>query len=159
MDILERILEKTEVQILWSTGPRWFDEIRKKTEIYSDRVKVFPYIEEMGLAYGLADLLICRAGATTVAEVTRLGIPALFIPFSRAAESHQEENARLLQLAGAAEMVLEDEIKEDRLERLILELTTDPNRCKEMGIKAGKFGRPDAAKIIAEDILKKGVSA
>lgn len=156
--ILDWILQKTDTQILWSTGPRWFEGIQEKTETYRDRVKVYPYIEEMGLAYSVADLLICRAGATTVAEITRLGIPALFIPFSKAAAAHQAENARLLQQKGAAEMVMEEEIAEGKLERVIVELSVDSGRRREMGMKAKEFGKPDAAKIIADDIIKKGVS-
>jgi UDP-N-acetylglucosamine--N-acetylmuramyl-(pentapeptide) pyrophosphoryl-undecaprenol N-acetylglucosamine transferase len=155
-DILDRILQKTDAQILWSTGPRWFEGIQERTEAYRNRVKVYPYIEEMGLAYGVADLLICRAGATTVAEVTRLGVPAVFIPFSKAAAAHQAENARLLQQKGAAEMVMEEEIAEGKLERVIVELSADTGRLKEMGMKAKEFGKPDAAKIIADDIIKKG---
>jgi len=158
LDIVDTILNKTDVQIIWATGPRWYEGIENKVRSYSERIRVFPYIQEMALAYGVSDLIICRAGATTVAEVTRLGIPVIFIPFPGAARGHQEENARILWEAGAAEMVLEDEISVGRLEDVILRVISDTKSRGKLGEMAKKFGKPDAAKIIVDDILMKEVS-
>ena len=158
LDIVDTMLEKTDVQILWATGPRWYEEIGERMRCYSRRVRVFPYIHEMALAYGVSDLILCRAGATTVAEVTRLGIPVIFIPFPAAAGGHQEENARVLWEAGAAEMVLEDEISVGKLEEVILRVIFDTKSRERLGDMAKKFGKPDAAKKIVDDILMKEVS-
>lgn len=153
LGLLGSLMEKEDIQILWSTGPRWFEEIREKTESYGDRVRVLPYIQTMGLAYRVGDLIICRAGATTVAEVARLGLPAVFIPFPGAAGGHQEENARVLLQARAAEMVLEEQISGGKLESVLISLLNDPRRRREMGKRARKFGKPDAAITIVDDVL------
>jgi UDP-N-acetylglucosamine--N-acetylmuramyl-(pentapeptide) pyrophosphoryl-undecaprenol N-acetylglucosamine transferase len=159
LGLLESLMEKEDLQILWGTGPRWFDEIREKTEGYSDRVRVLPYIQTMGMAYSVGDLLICRAGATTVAEVARLGLPAVFIPFPAAAGGHQEGNARVLLQAGAAEMVLEEEMRGGKLENVLIPLLNDSRRRREMGKRARRFGKPDAAVTIVDDVLNRVMRA
>ena len=150
---LNRLISRENVQILWATGPRWFEKIEKEVEIYGDRVRVLPYVRKMGMAYGVSDLLICRAGATTIAEVTRVGLPGVFIPFHGAAGGHQEENVRVMWQAGAAEMVLEDQVEEGRLEEVVFSLLDDPDRREEMGRRAKEFGRPHAARTIVDDVL------
>jgi len=153
LGILDRLMNENDLQILWATGPRWIDEIRKKTEIFGNRICALPYIKNMGMAYAVSDLVVCRAGATTVAEITRIGLPTIFIPFAGAANGHQEKNARLLWESGAAEIVLESEISQGKLERTILSLIKKPARRKEIATKVREFGRPDAASVIAEDII------
>ena len=153
LDLLPSLLKEKDIQILWATGPRWFKEIEKKTTSNRNTIKIFPYIHDMGMAYAASDLVLCRSGATTVAEVARLGIPAIFIPFADAAEGHQMENARALWQAGAAEMVLENQIHEGRLESLVLSVLHDSQQRKAMGEKAKRFGRPQAASIIADDMI------
>jgi UDP-N-acetylglucosamine--N-acetylmuramyl-(pentapeptide) pyrophosphoryl-undecaprenol N-acetylglucosamine transferase len=152
VSVLPALMQATDWQILWATGPRWEKEIREASKTWSKRAQVLPYIEAMGAAYAASDLVICRAGATTISEVTQLGLPVLFIPFPAAAEGHQETNARVLADAGAAEMVLESEIH-GRLLSCLLGLIDDPQRRKDMGEKAKTFGRPFAARDIATDVL------
>lgn len=153
LTLLDGLKRRRDVQVLWSAGPAWVAEIRDGIKEYEDRVRVFPYIDAMDMAYGVSDLLICRSGATTVAEVTRLGLSAVFVPFPWAAGGHQEENARMLQQAGAAEMVLESEIAGGRLEEVVFSLLDDVDRRKAMGRRAKEFGRPDAAGVIVNDML------
>jgi len=141
-------------QILWSTGDTWYAWIKKEVKKYS-QVKVYPYIKEIGCAYTICDLLICRAGATTVAEITRLGVPTVFIPLSTAAADHQLHNAKILSESKASEMVLENEV-EDRFVKVICNLLNDEEKRKQMGQRAKTFSSPNAAEIIARDILKKG---
>ncbi len=153
LEILDQLMSEDDIQILWATGPRWINEIKKKTEVFSNKICVLPYIKDIGLAYTVSDLVVCRAGATTVAEITRLGLPAIFIPFAGAAGGHQEKNARLLWESGAAEIVLESEIPQGKLERAIFSLLRDSARRKKMAAKAREFGKPDAASVIAEDVI------
>ena len=153
LKILERLMERKNIQILWATGPRWIEEIKNKTKIYGTKIRAFPYIRDMGMAYRASDVIVCRAGATTVAEVTRLGLAVIFIPLPGAAEGHQKENARILNQANAAEVVLEEEIDRDRLAEVVFFLLDDPDRRRRMGERAKMFGKPDAARIIVEDIL------
>jgi len=150
---IEEIMKIQNIQILWATGPRWLEEIQSGTGSFSDRIRVMPYIQNMGAAYAIADLIVCRSGATTIAEITRLGKPALYIPFPGAAANHQEENARVLAEADAAAMVLESEIPEGKLERLLNVLLHNKTMRDSMGKKARKFGHPDAARDIVNQLV------
>jgi len=153
LKIVNSLLRRSEVQILWATGSRWFEGIQDQIKGENERIKLFPYLQEMDLAYAVTDLLVCRAGATTVAEVARLGIPAIFIPFPAAAGGHQEENARALLAAGAGEMVLEDQAIEQRLEETIQQLLINKKRRETIGERVKDFGKPNAAELIVDDIL------
>lgn len=152
VSILPALMQTTDWQILWASGPSWETEIRDASKSWEKRIRVLSYIDNMGAAYAAADLVICRAGATTISEVTQLGLPVLFIPFPAAAEGHQEANARVLADAGAAEMVLESDVHGQLFSR-ILGLIDRPEKRREMGERAKTFGRPRAARDIAKDIL------
>jgi len=152
VSVLPALMQADDWQVLWAAGPRWENEIRDACLDWGKRIRVLSYIEAMGAAYAAADLVICRAGATTVSEVTRLGLCVLFIPFPAAAEGHQEANARVLVDAGAAEMVCESEVQGRLLSRLF-GLMDNPDLRRGMGEKAKTFGRPQAARDIAADIL------
>ncbi len=150
---LPGLLEQADVQILWATGDNWYEWIKKETEKYS-QVKVHPFIKEMGYAYAVCDLLVCRAGATTVAEITRLGIPTVFIPLSTSAADHQLYNAQVLSQARAAEMILEKEI-DHRFLPVIKSLLNNAGKREKMGEKAKDFSKPNAAEVIARDIVRR----
>ncbi len=153
LSVLDRLMERSDLQLLWATGPRWFEEIKNRIGSLENRVRVVSYIEDMGLAYSVSDLLVCRAGATTIAEVTRLGLPVIFIPFPGAAAGHQEKNAGVLWEAGAAEMVLESQIGDGKLGEVLFSLLDSPARRFEMARRAKKYGRPDAASAIVNDLI------
>ena len=146
-------LMKLEIQILWGTGLRWYEEIAGKTEPYRNRIVVMPYIHNMAAAYALSDLIICRSGATTVAEINRLGKTAIYIPFPGAAGNHQEINARALVHQHAAAMVLESEIASGKLDDCIRDLIGNAGKRIELARNAKKFGFPDAAACIADHIV------
>lgn len=154
LGMIDSLMADPRVQILWATGPKWFSEIEKKTGIHSDRVRLLPFIGEMGAAYSSADLVVCRSGATTVAEIARLGLCAVFVPFPGAAEGHQESNARVMVDAEAAMMVRESEFPGGAFERTVLSLLKSPAKMKEIRGKAKTFAKPEAARTIAEDVLK-----
>jgi UDP-N-acetylglucosamine--N-acetylmuramyl-(pentapeptide) pyrophosphoryl-undecaprenol N-acetylglucosamine transferase len=144
---------KEDIQILWGTGPLWYEAVAGKIKPYIDRIVAMPYIHNMAAAYAVSDLIICRSGATTVAEINRLGKTALYIPFPDAAGNHQEINARALVHNNAAAMVLESEIDSGRLDDCILDLVRNPVKRKELASNALKFGFPDAAACIADYIF------
>lgn len=148
------LMEDQSLQILWSSGPRWEEEVIRKTEFWRSRIHVHPYIQRMDLAYAAADLVVCRSGATTIAELTSLGIPALLIPFPGAAYRHQEGNARVLSEQGGAEMILEHEASPEKLKTAIQSLCDDPQKRADMAIKSGQMGRPNAARDIASNLLE-----
>ena len=149
---IDALMKDDDLQILWATGPRWVESIEQRVS-ETKRIKLLPYIMKMDSAYAVSDLVVCRAGATTVAELTRLGKPAIFIPLPSAAAGHQESNARILKKADAAEMILESELTDHRLTDTILELLSDRDRLRKMGENARRFGKPDAAERIKEDMI------
>jgi UDP-N-acetylglucosamine--N-acetylmuramyl-(pentapeptide) pyrophosphoryl-undecaprenol N-acetylglucosamine transferase len=108
------------------------------------------FISDMGWAYRQSDMIIGRAGAMTLSEITALGKPSLLIPFPFAANNHQEYNARSLVNAGAAEMILESEIKPGILSDRIRGLLAERGKLTDMGKKAGALGRQHAAEEIVE---------
>jgi len=115
---------------------------------------VKPFFDDMAKRYGQADLIICRAGATTVAEVTAMGRGAIFIPFPFAADDHQSKNARALSDAGAAEIISETDLNGKMLAEKIEYFAGHTEELNKMASAAKKFSRPDAAEIIVNDCYK-----
>jgi len=99
-----------------------------------------------------ADIVICRAGATSIAELMALGKPALLIPYPYAADDHQAKNAQALVDAGAAEMILESELGAGLLAGRIRSLMGDGKQAREMGRKAAGLAKRDSAGIICEEL-------
>jgi len=112
--------------------------------------RMVPYEERMGLVYAAADLLVCRAGAMTVAEVAATGVPAVLVPLPGAPGDHQTANARVLVQAGAAELLPDGECGPERLAEAAERLLVDTARLRRMGASALRLARPDAAARAAE---------
>ncbi|OQY66712.1 MAG: undecaprenyldiphospho-muramoylpentapeptide beta-N-acetylglucosaminyltransferase [Polyangiaceae bacterium UTPRO1] len=108
-------------------------------------VEVRAFITDMGAVYGAADLIVCRAGATTIAELAAQGLPAIFVPYPHAADDHQRANAEALVRAGAARMVLDHQATGKRLAAEVRELIAAPGALPEMRARMRQFARPDAA--------------
>lgn len=136
----------SSTQIIWQTGKNYFAEYKK---FMGERVMVYEFIDDMNAFYSASDLLIARAGATTIAEVTAVGVPTIFIPSPNVAANHQYFNAKALMDCNAAIMVEEKNIDEKFLQT-VLELLNDEEKKKLIRENAIKMGNPNAAKIIAE---------
>ena len=113
-------------------------------------VEVRPFIADMARVYEESDLIVSRAGATTVAELTAAGRPSVLIPFAAAAHDHQTFNARALVAVGAAEMIAEQDLTGEVLAGTIRTLLSDEERLARMAAAARTLGRPDAAARIAD---------
>ena len=116
--------------------------------------RVQAFFQHMGPLYKQADLIICRAGATTVAEVTAMGKAVIFIPFPFAADDHQTLNAATLADRGAAELVHEKDLRAEALARKIEFYASNPQALEAMATKASRLGHPDAARHIVDDCYK-----
>jgi UDP-N-acetylglucosamine--N-acetylmuramyl-(pentapeptide) pyrophosphoryl-undecaprenol N-acetylglucosamine transferase len=138
--------DRPDLQVLHQTGPRRADVTAPQNGGALRYVQV-DYIEEMGDAYAVADLVVARAGAGTCAEITALGLPAVLVPL-RAASGHQVENARVLERAGAAVVIPEEALDGARLARVLTELLAEPGRLARMREAARSLGRPDAAEAV-----------
>lgn len=141
---------KDKIQVLHQTGERDHENIRDAYRKAGVRGAAAPFIYQMAEAYAVADLVISRAGATTLAELTALGKPAVLIPYPHAAGRHQEFNAMKLRQMGAAYMVLDHEMKGETLARYIRELYENSRLRSEMQKASRSLGRPEAGSRIVD---------
>jgi UDP-N-acetylglucosamine--N-acetylmuramyl-(pentapeptide) pyrophosphoryl-undecaprenol N-acetylglucosamine transferase len=144
---------KGGLRIIHQTGK---DDLEWVTKGYRDQAmeaEVLPFITDMATAYGKADLLVCRAGATSIAEITASGKAAIFIPFPFAVNDHQTKNAELLVNRGAAAMIPERDLTGESLSGLIRQLAQDPGKIEEMQHNAASLGNARAAADIVDECM------
>jgi UDP-N-acetylglucosamine--N-acetylmuramyl-(pentapeptide) pyrophosphoryl-undecaprenol N-acetylglucosamine transferase len=145
LNALNNMLDiREEVQFLHQTGERDYEGVRRAYRKLEFSAMVAPFVYQMAEAYAAADLVISRAGATTMAELTALGKPSIIIPYPYAA-GHQEFNARKLVESGAAMMFTEAQLSGEKLAAQIKELCSSEEKRTEMSKQARALGRPDAA--------------
>jgi len=121
-----------------------------------ERARVVPFIEDVAQAIADADLVVARAGAGTIAEITAIGRASLLVPFPHAADDHQARNAQALARAGAAACVLQEKASADVLVGEVGRLLADDVARRAMADRARARGRPDAAARVAKDLLALG---
>ncbi|MEW6243070.1 MAG: undecaprenyldiphospho-muramoylpentapeptide beta-N-acetylglucosaminyltransferase [Bacillota bacterium] len=156
-DIARELLKRSDAQMILVTGSRYYDravEDFAKEGLSGERLRVFAYLYDMGKALAASDLVVCRAGAMTIAEVTSAGLPAVLIPSPNVAGNHQEYNARLLVSEGAAVMIADREAEGWRVAGNVLQILFDEERLSAMRSAARALGRPYAAKRIVEVMTK-----
>ena len=138
-------------QVLHLTGRRYHDEVLAAFDgEVPDGVRLVDYEDRMGLAYGIADLAVCRAGATTLAELTAVGLASLLVPSPNVTENHQEHNARGLEKVGAAEVLVEQGWDLDAAVSRVEVLLADPVRLQAMAEAAREQARLDAGRQAAD---------
>lgn len=141
-----------EVNLIWQTGSLDGDRVLSEVGRSSTRW-IAPYIEEMGKAYGAADLVLCRSGASSLAELTNLGKPSVLVPYPWAAADHQRHNALALVNAGASVMIDDARIGDEESFRTVLDLVRDREKLSQMSEQARKQGHPGAARELAGRII------
>lgn len=143
---------RADLQIVLITGPAHLETIGRALSPPPGGllVRLLGYLDRMELAYACADLVVCRSGATTIAEVTACGLPSLQVPYPYATRGHQEANARALQRAGGASVLLDEHLSSDSLATRIESLIDHQERLKAMAERARAFGRPDAGYRLAD---------
>ncbi len=176
LEIIGDLLKVEDLSIIWQTGNANFESLRdalanrlaesgpsniedeksiaqngEVTSKVSDRIKLLPYIDRMELAYGAADLVLCRAGAITCSELMMTAKPSVLVPLPSAAEDHQTHNA--IAMGEAAVMVKQSDMSAN-LSSEILELLADKDRRRSMSDAARSMAQPNAAAIIAEGVVQ-----
>ncbi len=155
MESAAELLSRTPgLRIIHQTGERDFADVQAAYAKLGGAVEAHRFIDDMPGAFARASLLICRSGASTVAEVTAAGKPTIFIPFPRAADDHQKRNAEALERAGAAVMIEESKLSRQTLVETVTFLLSNPSRLEEMGEAARKLSHPNAARDIASMAVK-----
>ena len=142
-------------QLIWQTGQAEFERVQSQLRGRSigNIGWIGPFIEKMEYAYAAADVVICRAGALTIAELARVGLPAILIPYPTAAADHQTLNARTLVDAGAAILVKDAELQQ-RLKKELFGLLEDDRRRTALALASKRLGKPEAGKNIALKTLE-----
>lgn len=149
-DALPRLMEALpEIHIIHQTGEKDYLEAQAAYLSAMVSAEVSPFIDDMPGAFARADLLVCRSGASTVAEVTAAGKPAIFVPLPTAADDHQRHNAETLVAGGAARLLSQSALSTERLVAEVTSLLRDRAVLTAMAAAARGFAHPDAAAKIA----------
>ncbi len=151
-----RYRSRSDLRLLIKTGPAALDETRERLAATGGAAvaEAVPYLDRMDLAYAAADLVVCRAGSATVAELATIGMPAVLVPYPHAPGDHQTHNARVLSDAGAAALLPDAETTAERLDALVTPLLDDPHRLAAMGQAADPGTHAQAADLLAAKVLE-----
>jgi UDP-N-acetylglucosamine--N-acetylmuramyl-(pentapeptide) pyrophosphoryl-undecaprenol N-acetylglucosamine transferase len=144
--------KKNQLFVVHQTGERDYNAVREAYARREFNAEVSPFIGNMAERFAQADLIVCRSGAITVAEVAAAGRAAIFIPFGAATDSHQLRNAQFMAQSGAGHVILQDQLRPQRLANEILSLLDQPLKIEEIEQRAGALGRPRAVADIVDAI-------
>jgi UDP-N-acetylglucosamine--N-acetylmuramyl-(pentapeptide) pyrophosphoryl-undecaprenol N-acetylglucosamine transferase len=142
------------LRLTHQTGERDVEMVRSAYRAAGLQAEVEPFLYDMGRRIGQADLIVCRAGATTLAEITAAGKPAILIPLPTATDDHQRKNAEALAASGAAEVLLQQDLSGRALAARMLALAGDSARRAQIAAAARALARPDAARAIVDRALE-----
>ena len=145
------LLRDESVHVIWQTGRRYIDEVEERVADHP-RLHVMAYIDQMEMAYGAADLAVCRAGALTCSELMATSTPAILVPSPNVTADHQTRNAQSMANAGAA-ILLPEENLHDQLQEQVEALLGNESLRQQMSEATFALARPKAAQHIAEDVL------
>jgi len=147
VSMLEKIANKNELQVLWQCGKRFYSELSSIP--LPPNLVLVPFLEKMDLAYAIADIIVSRAGATSISELTLIGKPTILIPSPNVSEDHQTKNAMALVERKAAGIVPDQEVKEKLWEEITL-LLDSPALAAERSKEIRKMGLPNATRDIVQ---------
>lgn len=154
VDMMRRLKGRMDLQFILQTGSEDYDRVQALVEADSLPVTVLPFVSNIHMAYAIADLIVCRAGAMTIAELAVCGRPSVLIPYPFAAHNHQEVNASNLVDRGAAVMIRDEELTGERLTKEVAHLLADRPALSRMSANARLFARPDAAARLAKSLIR-----
>ena len=149
------VSEFTNVQFLWQVGKIYYEEYSKSDLAQLKHIHVLPFVDRMDLAYAAADLVVCRAGALTISELTLVAKPTILLPSPNVAEDHQTKNAMALVEANAAILIKDINANKEMIPQA-LSLLQDETKMRLLSDNIKKLGRPDARDVIADTIIKIG---
>jgi UDP-N-acetylglucosamine--N-acetylmuramyl-(pentapeptide) pyrophosphoryl-undecaprenol N-acetylglucosamine transferase len=140
--------------VIHQTGEADYERVVKDYRDRGLRADLLPFIQDMAAAYNRADLVVSRAGATTIFELAALGKPSILIPYPYASNQHQVINASTLAGAGGAEMILQSDLNAETLAQVLIKYMDDPSALKKMSTHTKEMAHPNAAKVIVDHLLE-----
>lgn len=153
-DAIELLPQTLAVEVWHQTGARGLDAVKTKYANTRIQAKSEAFIDEVDKAYAWADLIVCRSGAITLAEIAIVGLGAILVPYPFAVDDHQTANARTFVAAGAAYLVAENELKAKKLSDLLTNILSDPKQLLAMACAARRLGRANASKRVADECIE-----
>ena len=151
MGLIAKNISNAGIQIIWQTGDM---EYSKYKDLETNKIRIIPFINNMPDAYAISDLIICRSGALTLAEITVCGKPSILVPFPYAAGDHQTKNAQALVNASAARILFQKSLNSIDFQHSIISLIHNDNELKKMSSASKLLGRPNATKKIVDHIFE-----
>ena len=151
----DSLMARPKLKVIHSTGKELFEEVTSSLELSeeaNDRWQVLPYIDNMGEALAGADLVVSRAGASSIAEIAALAVPSVLVPYPLATADHQTTNARYLVDAKAARLVPDDQLDGEALEAVVTDLVDDSQLRDAMRQAARGLGQDQAASVLANQV-------
>jgi len=151
----DELLARPNVHVIHSTGKELYDEVQDQLTLTNEqaaRWQVLPYINNMGEALAAADLVVSRAGASSIAEIAALKVPSVLVPYPLATADHQTTNARLLSDADCAVLVPDDQLDSDVFSHAVLEALDEPARRNAMRDAAQRLAQDKAAQVLADEL-------
>jgi UDP-N-acetylglucosamine--N-acetylmuramyl-(pentapeptide) pyrophosphoryl-undecaprenol N-acetylglucosamine transferase len=139
-------------RVIHQAGRKHIDALRQQYAAAGVAGELVPFVDDMARRYAEADVVICRSGATTLAELACAGVASVLVPFPHATDDHQTANARFLSERGAALLVPQSELTPERLAGMLRSL--DRKQLLEMAIKVRQLARPDAARVVADGCVE-----
>ncbi len=152
LEAMRRLKGRVDVQFILQTGREDYERAKGVVEQEQLPARVLPFLRRIHMAYAAADLVVCRSGAMTLAEIAACGIPAILVPYPYAAHDHQVINAANLVERGAAAMILDRDLTGERLAQEIAHWLSDRQALSRMSAHARTFTRPDAAERIVRSL-------
>lgn len=147
-------LKALNIQIIHQCGENDLSKVKEAYQKAEISASVTPFIQNMHEAFEKADLIVGRAGATTLSELMVMGKPSILVPFPQATDNHQEKNGRYLEKAGAARVILESELEEGVLSEAVQSLLADPEALSAMGKAARSLAMEEADRTVADAIVQ-----
>lgn len=147
------VLADKKIQVLWQTGKFYIDRCAPEAEPYAPDVRATAFVDDMAVAYRAADLVVSRAGASTISELQLLGKPCVLVPSPNVAEDHQRKNAMALVKHDAAVMI-EDAEAEQKLGKEVVELLSHQEKLDTMGANVKAMALPDSARHIVDKLFE-----
>lgn len=139
-------------EVIHQTGAAHLESVRANYAAVGVAATIVPFIEDMAASYAAADVMICRAGASTIAELAAAGVPSVLVPFPYAVDDHQTHNARFLAERGGAVLIPQRDLTPERLAKLLRELKRD--KLLAMAMAARSAGKPEATREVAEACMR-----
>ena len=147
---LSDIAKNIDLEIWHQCGPRWLDQTKESYQAENCNARVDAFVEDMKVAYEWADIVLCRAGAMTIAELSAAGVASILVPYPFAADDHQTANARFLADRKAAILVPEKDMTSSHLKELLQELSSHRDVLMDMATRARACATPDAVETVGQ---------